>query len=204
LPPSVEFASSEEFEGSFVFSFQAACRFLSENSLLTIVRGSHYASDRTSVVHNRCGRPWHYRHAPFDGGYRLHACHPHTAFPTVVSLFSAASFCDRNSNLCAYAVVSSSGLVLQQKDRCQARPLQLPGAHRNAFAWSVPLLMSHATSAVRSMLTETIPGQRASNEGDEARLHRMRQLGRLCLSSQTYTIPNLSPQIDECEEDGEN
>lgn len=194
LPGSVEYASSEEFEGSYNFSFQAACRFLTSNGLVCIVRGSHYTTDRSSEARNRCGRPWHYQHAPYDGGYRLHACHPHTAFPTIVTLFSAASYCDRNKNLCAFAVVGSGGLVVQQKDRCPTRPLQLPGSHRNAFSWSVPLLLKHAASAVRVMLTEPIDDTDAIMDAavDEHQLQRMRLLAKLCLTNRKYPLPQLA------------
>lgn len=64
---------------SYVFSFKAACQFLKNNNLLSVIRA----------------------HEAQDEGYRLYKKNASTGFPTVICIFSAPNYCDTYNNKAA-------------------------------------------------------------------------------------------------------
>jgi len=78
--------------GSYVFSYQAACRFLERNRLL-------------SIIHT---------HDAQDAGYRMYRKARATDFPSVITLFSAPNYLDKSNDRAAILIYESNVLNIRQ------------------------------------------------------------------------------------------
>lgn len=177
LGPMALFAANLERGLSHVFSYNAVCRFLKENDLVSVIRANSYTSHRFSRATNPSGRLWHYQYSPRDVGYRLYKASPGGSIPTVISIFSAPEFESINHNIGAfielprskskekkkksdiqsaddYANSTSNNIVIRQFAPAPNRPLQMPGTTANAFSWSIDLMSYYCTSAVAAMLSD--------------------------------------------------
>lgn len=219
----VLFACNCERESAFTYSFDAACRFLEENSLTMMIRANSYVSTREIDPQrvNSCGRPWCYQYSPCDSGYRLYRRSPRTGVPSVLSLFSAPSFCSTNFNFGAIAVIERKAatqqspatndettkmtippvarsvaafqhvLHIQQFTASPCRPPQLPGANANAFAWSFPFLVKGLSRALQVIMAEA----------DESDLlmagHKVRPAATTGPASRLDSHPQLAKEMEK-------
>jgi diadenosine tetraphosphatase ApaH/serine/threonine PP2A family protein phosphatase len=72
-----EFFRHNETRGcSYFYSYAAACAFLQQNNLLSVIRA----------------------HEAQDSGYRMYAKTPTTGFPAVITIFSAPNYLDVYNN----------------------------------------------------------------------------------------------------------
>jgi serine/threonine-protein phosphatase 2B catalytic subunit len=106
---------------SYVFSFKAACQFLKNNNLLSVIRA----------------------HEAQDEGYRLYKKNAATGFPTVICIFSAPNYCDTYNNKAAIIRFQNNLMNIRQFNS-QPHPYYLPN-FMNAFAWSMPFVAEKVT-----------------------------------------------------------
>lgn len=198
-------------------------------TLTTLIRGNFYATNRSDdmQLRNNCGRPWHYQHSPYDPGYRLYGPSGNHEAPTILTLFSAPSFRSMNRNFGAFLTIKHSGegdcdqsarrvnghcLCIEQFSSAPSAAQSISlRSHRNAFAWSVPMLLGYANQAVAAMLDEHVDSEANEEQGlpaatqreadgcvsdakkRDSQLERMRVLCKLLLKN-GFDLPNLARQ----------
>ena len=187
------FATNMEKMEGFIYSFDAACHFLHDAGLLSIIRCNSFVLNRDTPGTNSCGRPWHYQYSPFDSGYRLFRKMPTHGTPSTITIFSCPSYCGVNQNLGTYVVIEpSSGksrgvplLNIRQFAGPKNLEGQPPGALPNAFSWAQPLLVAWLLSALQHITADDAepvgePGAALTEE--EAKVIRFRRLCTLLKS----------------------
>ncbi|TPP41279.1 Calcineurin-like phosphoesterase family protein [Leishmania donovani] len=100
---------------SYVYSNAAACNFLEENGLITIIRG----------------------HEAQDEGYHLYK-KTNKGFPAVICIFSAPNYCDTYDNRAAVVMLNRNIMSIRQFNS-SPHPYYLPN-FMNAFTWSLPFV----------------------------------------------------------------
>ncbi|CAJ1027425.1 Calcineurin-like phosphoesterase, putative [Leishmania lindenbergi] len=100
---------------SYVYSNTAVCRFLQENSLITVIRG-HEAQNEGYHLYKKTGR----------------------GFPAVICIFSAPNYCDTYNNRAAIVKLSRNIMSICQFNS-SPHPYYLPN-FMNAFTWSLPFV----------------------------------------------------------------
>ena len=100
---------------SYVYSHAAACSFLQENSLITVIRG----------------------HEAQDEGYHLYK-KTSKGFPAVICIFSAPNYCDTYDNRAAIVMLNKNVMNIRQFNS-SPHPYYLPN-FMNAFTWSLPFV----------------------------------------------------------------
>ncbi|KAK7197711.1 serine/threonine protein phosphatase [Novymonas esmeraldas] len=100
---------------SYVYSNAAACNFLRENDLITIIRG----------------------HEAQDEGYHLYK-KTSKGFPAVICVFSAPNYCDTYDNRAAIVMLNRNVMNIRQFNS-SPHPYYLPN-FMNAFTWSLPFV----------------------------------------------------------------
>ncbi|KAG5502032.1 hypothetical protein JKF63_04309 [Porcisia hertigi] len=100
---------------SYVYSHAAACNFLEENNLITIIRG----------------------HEAQNEGYHLYR-KTSKGFPAVICIFSAPNYCDTYDNRAAIVMLNCSVMNIRQFNS-SPHPYYLPN-FMNAFTWSLPFV----------------------------------------------------------------
>ncbi|KPI88887.1 putative serine/threonine protein phosphatase [Leptomonas seymouri] len=100
---------------SYVYSHAAACSFLQENSLITVIRG----------------------HEAQDEGYHLYK-KTAKGFPAVICIFSAPNYCDTYDNRAAIVMLNKNVMNIRQFNS-SPHPYYLPN-FMNAFTWSLPFV----------------------------------------------------------------
>ncbi|KAG5476552.1 hypothetical protein LSCM1_04267 [Leishmania martiniquensis] len=100
---------------SYVYSNAAACNFLEENGLITIIRG----------------------HEAQNEGYHLYK-KTNKGFPAVMCIFSAPNYCDTYDNRAAIVMLNRNIMNIRQFNS-SPHPYYLPN-FMNAFTWSLPFV----------------------------------------------------------------
>lgn len=100
---------------SYVYSHAAACSFLQENNLITVIRG----------------------HEAQDEGYHLYK-KTTKGFPAVICIFSAPNYCDTYDNRAAIVMLNKNVMNIRQFNS-SPHPYYLPN-FMNAFTWSLPFV----------------------------------------------------------------
>lgn len=100
---------------SYVYSHEAACRFLEANQLVAIIRG----------------------HEAQGEGYLLYR-HSQNSFPAIICVFSAPNYCDTYDNRAAVVALNKNIMSLRQYNS-RPHPYYLPN-YINAFSWSLPFV----------------------------------------------------------------
>lgn len=100
---------------SYVYSNAAACSFLQENNLITVIRG----------------------HEAQDEGYHLYK-KTSKGFPAVICIFSAPNYCDTYDNRAAVLMLNRNVMNIRQFNS-SPHPYYLPN-FMNAFTWSLPFV----------------------------------------------------------------
>ncbi|KAJ9453771.1 Calcineurin subunit A [Diplonema papillatum] len=111
---------------SYVFSYNAVCKFLSNNNLLSIIRA----------------------HEAQDEGYKLYKKSP-TGFPSVICIFSAPNYCDSYDNKAAIIRFQNNLMNIRQFNS-STHPYYLPN-FMNAFSWSMPFVAEKVTDMLITM-----------------------------------------------------
>jgi len=106
---------------SFLYSYSAACKFLEQNKLLSIIRA----------------------HEAQDAGFRMYKKSPDTGFPSLITIFSAPNYLDVYNNKAAVLKYDSNTMNIRQFN-CSPHPYLLPN-FLNAFTWSLPFVGEKVT-----------------------------------------------------------
>lgn len=123
-----DFVSNGTRGCSFNYSYQAACKFLKRNNLLSIVRG----------------------HEAQAAGYRLYKNAEGLSFPALMTIFSAANYVDVYKN--KGAILKYDGKVLNIRQyEAVPHPYYLP-KFMNAFDWSLPFVGEKMAELFMSVL----------------------------------------------------
>jgi len=111
-----DFINNEVRGCSYIYSYNAVCKFLDENNLLSVVRA----------------------HEPQNLGYRMHRKHPKTGFPALITIFSAPNYLDTYKNKAAIIKYENNIINIKQFNS-SPHPYILPG-FMNALTWSLPFV----------------------------------------------------------------
>jgi len=112
---------------SYWFSYNAVCKFLDDNNLLSIIRA----------------------HEVQDPGYRMHKKNEKTGFPSLITLFSAPKYCDQYDNKGAIMKYENNVINIRQFNHSD-HPYYLPG-FVNVFAWSIPFVSDKVSDILFSI-----------------------------------------------------
>ncbi|ODV84328.1 hypothetical protein CANARDRAFT_8682 [[Candida] arabinofermentans NRRL YB-2248] len=126
--PSTYFRDNYERHCSYYFSHKAACRFLENNNLLSIIRA----------------------HQAQDAGYRMYRKNDSTGFPSVITLFSAPNYCGTYRNKAAALVYDGSTFNIKQFVSSPT-PYHLPD-FKDVFEWSIPFVSEKVVDILLSVL----------------------------------------------------
>lgn len=139
---------------SSVFSFKAACKFLDENKLLSIIR-AHEAQDAGFALTSLPNLSWAHSYL---ARYRMHRKNDKTGFPSVITLFSAPNYLDSYNNKGAVLRYENNVINIRQFNHSypphhlilfmvsyrllmsSPHPYHLP-QFMNVFAWSLPFVV---------------------------------------------------------------
>ncbi|SAL94768.1 hypothetical protein [Absidia glauca] len=113
---------------SYFFSYQAACRFLEKNHLLSVIRA----------------------HEAQANGYRMYRKSKDTGFPALMTIFSAPNYIDVYGNKAAVLRYDKSVLNVRQFN-ASPHPYWLPN-FMNVFNWSLPFVGEKITSMLLAIL----------------------------------------------------
>ncbi|KAI9748064.1 MAG: 3',5'-cyclic-nucleotide phosphodiesterase (PDEase) (3':5'-CNP) [Lichina confinis] len=113
---------------SYFFSYPAACAFLEKNNLLSIIRA----------------------HEAQDAGYRMYRKTRTTAFPSVMTIFSAPNYLDVYNNKAAVLKYENNVMNIRQFN-CTPHPYWLPN-FMDVFTWSLPFVGEKITDMLLAIL----------------------------------------------------
>jgi len=113
---------------SFLYSYSAACKFLEQNNLLSIIRA----------------------HEAQDAGFRMYKKSPVTGFPSLITIFSAPNYLDVYNNKAAVLKYDGNTMNIRQFN-CSPHPYLLPN-FLNAFTWSLPFVGEKVTEMLVNVL----------------------------------------------------
>lgn len=113
---------------SFFYSYAACCEFLQNNQLLSIIRA----------------------HEAQDAGYRMYKKSSQTAFPSLITIFSAPNYLDVYNNKAAILKYENNVMNIRQFN-CSPHPYWLPN-FMDVFTWSLPFVGEKVTEMLVSIL----------------------------------------------------
>jgi len=148
-----EFDYNETRGCSYVYGFKAVVDFLDRNGLLCVIRA----------------------HEAQDHGYKMHAKHPETQFPTVITLFSAPNYLDAYGNKGAVMRYENTVMNIRQFNH-SSHPYWLPN-FMNVFAWSIPFVAEKVVESLLVMLK--VVGVEEDQEAEKIRLAEKPSEGQL-------------------------
>jgi len=161
---------SEKFEPntvrgcSYSFSFSAACEFLENNRLLSVIRA----------------------HEAQDAGYKMHRRNDKTGFPSVITLFSAPNYLSSYNNKGAILRYENNVINIRQFNNSPS-PYYLPG-FMNVFKWSLPFVAEKLGELLLSVFKLVDDEQAEVEEREQieniqkinALRRKVQTVGRLC------------------------
>ncbi|KXS21730.1 calcineurin A [Gonapodya prolifera JEL478] len=113
---------------SYFFSYNAACTFLENNNLLSLIRA----------------------HEAQDAGYRMYRKTKTTGFPSVITIFSAPNYLDVYNNKAAVLKYENNVMNIRQFN-CTPHPYWLPN-FMDVFTWSLPFVGEKITDMLLGIL----------------------------------------------------
>lgn len=113
---------------SYFYSYAACCDFLQNNQLLSIIRA----------------------HEAQDAGYRMYKKSSQTAFPSLITIFSAPNYLDVYNNKAAILKYENNVMNIRQFN-CSPHPYWLPN-FMDVFTWSLPFVGEKVTEMLVSIL----------------------------------------------------
>jgi hypothetical protein len=184
----VAFARNPEIGFGAVYTFAAACRFLQQNDLTSIVRGALMPLSADPPLVSLACRTSTGRYSPHDPGFRFLRSTP-IGSPSTITLFSAPRLAGRAHNLGAVLWIKSGLAAVHQFEADLARGVQLPGPNggRTAFDWSFDLMVRHLSDALQMMVADrSTPAEKreeyeaAENHDEAVRRAQIARFRRLC------------------------
>mmetsp|Transcript_36968 Transcript_36968/g.59832 ORF Transcript_36968/g.59832 Transcript_36968/m.59832 type:complete len:460 (+) Transcript_36968:150-1529(+) len=140
---NVDFVHNHVRGCSYYFGFAAACNFLEDNGLLSILRA----------------------HEAQDEGYKLYKKRDATEFPTVITLFSAPNYCDVYRNKAAVLKFADNLFNIRQFNS-SPHPYSLPN-FMDVFSWSLPFVAEKVTEMLLAIMSLAADGEALDEEPDE-------------------------------------
>ncbi|XP_012889909.1 PREDICTED: serine/threonine-protein phosphatase 2B catalytic subunit gamma isoform isoform X1 [Dipodomys ordii] len=128
---------------SYFFSYSAACEFLQNNSLLSIIRA----------------------HEAQDAGYRMYRKNQATGFPSLITIFSAPNYLDVYNNKAAVLKYENNVMNIRQFNS-SPHPYWLPN-FMDVFTWSLPFVGEKVTEMLVNILTICSTDELISEEETE-------------------------------------
>jgi len=129
---------------SFFYSYAACCEFLQNNQLLSIIRA----------------------HEAQDAGYRMYKKNAQTAFPSLITIFSAPNYLDVYNNKAAILKYENNVMNIRQFN-CSPHPYWLPN-FMDVFTWSLPFVGEKVTEMLVSILNICSEHELTDDDGTEA------------------------------------
>eukprot|EP01103_Thecamoeba_quadrilineata_P002766 TRINITY_DN12661_c0_g1_i1.p1 TRINITY_DN12661_c0_g1~~TRINITY_DN12661_c0_g1_i1.p1 ORF type:complete len:580 (+),score=109.00 TRINITY_DN12661_c0_g1_i1:53-1792(+) len=137
---------------SFVFSYRAACNFLEQNNLLSIIRA----------------------HEAQDSGYKMHRKSKETGFPSVITLFSAPNYLDAYNNKGAILRYEDNIMNIRQFTH-SPHPYWLPN-FMNVFAWSLPFVVEKVAEMLLVIMKSSGQDDEDPQQGEVMSIERKKKI----------------------------
>ncbi|KNC79652.1 serine/threonine-protein phosphatase 2B catalytic subunit alpha isoform [Sphaeroforma arctica JP610] len=128
---------------SYFYTFNAACAFLENNNLLSIIRA----------------------HEAQDAGYRMYKKNGITGFPSVITIFSAPNYLDMYGNKAAVLKYENNVMNIRQFN-FSPHPYWLPN-FMDVFSWSMPFVGEKVTDMLVAILNNCADDDMSSESEEE-------------------------------------
>ena len=125
---STEFRANDARGCSYYFNDAAVTKFLSDNSLCTVIRAHEVQLE----------------------GFKMGPIRPETKLPSIITIFSAPNYCDQYGNKGAILNIINDELDIVQFE-ASPHPFYLP-SFMNVFDWSVPFVAEKITELLHSIV----------------------------------------------------
>lgn len=125
---------------SYYYTYKAACDFLEQNGLLSIIRA----------------------HEAQDAGFRMYKATRSSGFPSVMTVFSAPNYLDVYGNKAAVLKYENNLMNIRQFHN-QPHPYWLPN-FMDVFTWSLPFVGEKITDMLIAVLNLCTKEELADNE----------------------------------------
>ncbi|GAM24549.1 hypothetical protein SAMD00019534_077240 [Acytostelium subglobosum LB1] len=139
---------------SYSFSYRAACTFLQNNKLLSVIRA----------------------HEAQNAGYKMHLQNDATGFPSVITLFSAPNYLDAYNNKGAVLRYENNVMNIRQFN-CSPHPYWLPN-FMDVFSWSMPFVAEKTAEMLLVLLNlcDDEEAEKLEHSGDSEEEKRRQML----------------------------
>eukprot|EP01137_Pigoraptor_chileana_P007312 Opistho-2@52744 len=178
---NVDFFTHNNVRGcSYFYSYAAACAFLENNNLLSIIRA----------------------HEAQDAGYRMYRKSQTTGFPSVITIFSAPNYLDVYNNKAAVLKYENNVMNIRQFN-CSPHPYWLPN-FMDVFTWSLPFVGEKVTDMLVAILNICSDDELEDGEPEEDPSEAEKAARREVIKNKIMAIGKMARMFSVLREESEN